>query len=120
MTEQPIVISVAKPLWAAWSMGEGLANVRGQRLTQASTSELLEALSLHEATLQKVAGRAPEVVYGLWMEDRYSNPLPITSSGVVAGDDYYVFDETPEEAQSFAEYLRDHAVNAVREELARR
>ncbi|MCI4064493.1 hypothetical protein MRQ36_18560 [Micromonospora sp. R77] len=120
MTEQPIVISVAKPLWAAWSMGEELAKVRGRRLTQASTSELLAALSIHEAALQKVAGHAPEVVYGLWMEDRYSAPLPITSSGVVPGDDYYVCEETPEVALSLAESLRDHAVNAVRDELARR
>lgn len=52
-----------------------------------------------------MAGHAPEVVYGLWMEDRYSDPLPITSNGVVPGSGYYVLDEMPEEALSFAEYL---------------
>ncbi|MGC4806349.1 hypothetical protein [Micromonospora sp. DT233] len=119
MTEQPVVISVSKPLWAAWSMTSRLRMVR-VKPAQVPTGELLEALSLNDAALQERADHVPEVVYGLWMEDRYDHPMPITSSGVVPGDDYYVCGETPEETLGLAEYLRDHAVNAVREELARR
>ncbi|NBE84582.1 hypothetical protein [Micromonospora rubida] len=119
MTEQPIVISVSKPLWAAWSMIDRL-RMAGVQPAEESTGELLEALSLQEATFEKRMDHVPEVVYGLWMEDRNSHPMPIIWDGVIPGDDFYVCLETPEEAQSMAQRFRDRSVSAVREELARR
>ena len=114
---QPIVISVAKPLWAAWAVDRELRNPSPQDMSQLSTDQLLDVLSINQEAGAEVEA---EVVYGLWMEDEDAYARPIVKTGRVPHGDFYVFGETPEEALKAAQDLRDRALDRIKEELARR
>ncbi|MEU7172712.1 hypothetical protein ABZ949_14635 [Micromonospora tulbaghiae] len=114
---QPIVISVAKPLWTAWAVDRKLRNPGRQELAQLTTDQLLDTLSIHQ---ELAADTEAEVVYGLWMKDADSYAHPIVKHGMASTGDFYLFGETPEEALENANRFRERSLNAIKEELARR
>ncbi|MER5703972.1 hypothetical protein ABT023_18810 [Micromonospora sp. NPDC002296] len=116
MTE-PIVISVAKPLWTAWGADRKLTRMSRQGLAMRSTDQLHEDLRFMEEAAEDAEA---EVVYGLWMDDSQNLPRPITQKGLISEEDLYALGETPEEAMEKGQRMRASLAARIQEELARR
>ncbi|MEV7331408.1 hypothetical protein [Micromonospora sp. NPDC093244] len=114
---QPIVISVSKPLWAAWAVDRKLRDPHSEEVSQLTQDQLLDVLSLTQAAAEDVEA---EVVHGLWMGDGDSYARPIVKTGMVPDGDFYVFGETPEEALEEARRFRDRILDTIKMKLAQR
>jgi hypothetical protein len=114
---QPIALSVAKPLWTAWATDLQLARMSRIALAERSTDQLREDLELMKESAEDVK---PEVVYGLWITDPETLPRPITKSGPVSDEELYALGETPEEAVKKAESIRARTLARIQGELDRR
>ncbi|MFY1596190.1 hypothetical protein [Micromonospora sp. WMMD737] len=113
----PIVISVAKPLWTTWGADRKLTRMSRQGLAMRSTDQLREDLSFMEETAEDVKA---EVVYGLWMDGSQNLPRPITEKGLVPEEELYALGETPEEALRKGQKMRANLAARIQEELDNR
>lgn len=106
----PIVISVAKPLWTAWAMDRELARMNTAQLLNRGPDQLREDLSVIKEAAKDMK---PEVVYGLMMDESDELPRPITKGGLAAEGDLYALGETPEEAVEKAESIRARGLDRL-------
>ncbi|WP_064448699.1 MULTISPECIES: hypothetical protein [Micromonospora] len=115
MTE-PIVISVAKPLWTSWGADRKLARLSRPGLAMRPDEQLRDDLRFMEEEAESVKA---EVVYGLRIcgEDL---PQPITMRGWVGDDQLYALGETPEEALENGRKMRAQLTARIHKEMERR